>query len=92
MYRIESKIDTNHPEFKENKQFYQEKIAAYRERLNTVKAGGPPEMPGMPPGAEMEGAPAAPPETAAPGDDNPVARMMRRRQQETGGGEGNQNE
>jgi acetyl-CoA carboxylase carboxyltransferase component len=42
MYRIESRIDTSSQEFKENKEYYLEKIEEFRSRLEQAKAGGPP--------------------------------------------------
>ena len=44
MFRIESKISTSSPEFKENDAYYREKTAEFRERLTKVKQGGPPEQ------------------------------------------------
>jgi len=44
MFRIESKIKTNTPEFKENKEYYLEKSKAFKDKLATAKAGGPPHM------------------------------------------------
>jgi acetyl-CoA carboxylase carboxyltransferase component len=41
MYRIDSKIDTKSPEFKENESFYKNAVAELRERLDKVKKGGP---------------------------------------------------
>ncbi len=41
MYRIDSRININSPEFKENKTIYQEKLAEFRERLSLTKLGGP---------------------------------------------------
>ena len=43
MYRLGSKVNTSSPEFKENKAYYLEKLAEFRERLATLKKGGPPE-------------------------------------------------
>lgn len=44
MFRIESKISTSSPDFKENSAYYNEKVIEFRERLATVKGGGPPEV------------------------------------------------
>jgi len=41
MYRIESKIDTKSPEFKENRTRMLELVGEFKERLETVKLGGP---------------------------------------------------
>lgn len=43
MYRLESKIDTSSPEFKENKKQMERLIKEYRERLAEIRKGGPPE-------------------------------------------------
>ncbi len=40
MYRIESKINTQSPEYKENREYYLERLAEFRERLGTAKMGG----------------------------------------------------
>jgi acetyl-CoA carboxylase carboxyltransferase component len=42
MYRIESRINTISKEFKDNKAYYLEKSAEFKDRLNEVKKGGPP--------------------------------------------------
>ena len=42
MFRIESKISTSNPEFKENHAYYTDKLREFRERLAAVKSGGPP--------------------------------------------------
>jgi acetyl-CoA carboxylase carboxyltransferase component len=42
MYRIESKVQTSSAAFKENAAFQREASARLRERLETVKQGGPP--------------------------------------------------
>lgn len=44
MRRIDSKIDTDTPQFKENTEYYLEKLGEYKERLEQVKKGGPPHM------------------------------------------------
>jgi acetyl-CoA carboxylase carboxyltransferase component len=44
MYRLESKIDPKSAEFKENKQYYEQKLSEFREKLAEVKKGGPPDM------------------------------------------------
>ncbi len=44
MYKIESKINTNSKEFKENKATMQEAVQVLRERLALVKKGGPEYM------------------------------------------------
>ncbi len=44
MYQIESKINTNSPEFKENKKYMQSCVKEFKERLEQVKKGGPPYM------------------------------------------------
>ena len=41
MFRIESKISTNSPEFKENEQKNREQHRVLRERLDQIKMGGP---------------------------------------------------
>ncbi len=41
MYRIESRINTKSKEFKDNKAYYLEKSAEFKDRLNEVKEGGP---------------------------------------------------
>ena len=43
MFRIESKISTSSPEFRENAAYYKDKIAEFRERLGRVREGGPPK-------------------------------------------------
>jgi len=43
MFRIESKIDTSSPEFKENFEHMKRAVEELRERLEQVKKGGPPE-------------------------------------------------
>ncbi|MFC1555386.1 carboxyl transferase domain-containing protein [candidate division KSB1 bacterium] len=40
MYRIESHISTNSPEFKENEAYYKEKLEEFKERMETAKLGG----------------------------------------------------
>ncbi len=44
MYRIESKINTKAPEFKENKSHLQSLVKEFKDRLEEVKKGGPPKM------------------------------------------------
>ncbi len=44
MYRIESKIDTNSPEFKANREEFLKLSSQLRERLSTIKKGGPEYM------------------------------------------------
>ena len=41
MYRIESKVQTSSTAFKENDAFQREACARFRDRLDTVKKGGP---------------------------------------------------
>ncbi len=43
MFRIESKISTSSPEYKQNREANLEKMAVFRERLAKVKQGGPPK-------------------------------------------------
>jgi 3-methylcrotonyl-CoA carboxylase beta subunit len=43
LYRLESKIDVNAPEFLENKEHYHVLLQTYRERIRSVRKGGPPE-------------------------------------------------
>ncbi len=43
MFRIESKVNPSSPEFKENAAFQREKAAEYREILEKIKQGGPPQ-------------------------------------------------
>ncbi|MHC4943063.1 MAG: acyl-CoA carboxylase subunit beta, partial [Planctomycetota bacterium] len=43
MFRIESKLSTSSPEYKENYAFYKEKLEIFREKLTHVKKGGPPK-------------------------------------------------
>ncbi len=43
MFRIESRISTASPEFKENDAYYRDSVSAFRDRLAGVKEGGPPE-------------------------------------------------
>jgi acetyl-CoA carboxylase carboxyltransferase component len=43
MYRIESKIDPNSAEFKENERYYLERLEEFKEAMAQAKAGGPPE-------------------------------------------------
>jgi acetyl-CoA carboxylase carboxyltransferase component len=43
MYRIESRINTKNKEFKDNKAYYLEKSAEFKDRLKEVKKGGPPD-------------------------------------------------
>ena len=43
MYRIESHIDTNSPEFQENREHMSGLVAEFKERLAEVKMGGPPK-------------------------------------------------
>ncbi|KPL05032.1 MAG: methylcrotonoyl-CoA carboxylase [candidate division Zixibacteria bacterium SM1_73] len=43
MYRIETKIDTKSPEFRENKRALQDLVAEFKARLKEVKKGGPPK-------------------------------------------------
>lgn len=43
MFRIESRITTQSPEFKENHAFQSAAAEAYRERLEGARAGGPPK-------------------------------------------------
>jgi len=40
VFRIESKVNTRSPEFRENKEFYLEKRAGFREHIETAKRGG----------------------------------------------------
>ncbi|MFC1564202.1 carboxyl transferase domain-containing protein [candidate division KSB1 bacterium] len=40
MYRIESRINTRSPEFRENHKHYSDKLKEFKERLETVKLGG----------------------------------------------------
>lgn len=42
MYRIESKIDTNSSEFRENRRHSEKLVAELKERVQQVKKGGPP--------------------------------------------------
>ncbi len=44
MYRIESKIKPNSPEFKTNKEHLKSLVKELKERLGEVKRGGPPRM------------------------------------------------
>ena len=44
MYKIESKINTSSPEFKQNKGYMVSKVKELKERLSQVKKGGPPKM------------------------------------------------
>ena len=44
MYRIESKIKPNSPEFKRNKEHLKSLVKELKERLGEVKRGGPPRM------------------------------------------------
>jgi acetyl-CoA carboxylase carboxyltransferase component len=44
MYRIESKIDANTPEFKENFQHLQNLVHELKQRVEKAKKGGPPEV------------------------------------------------
>lgn len=44
MYKIESKIDTNSPAFKENKSVMGKAVQILKERLSSVKKGGPEYM------------------------------------------------
>jgi len=44
MYKIESKINPNNKEFKENKAAVQEAVSTFKERLALVKKGGPEYM------------------------------------------------
>jgi len=41
MFRIESKVSTNSPEFKENEQKNREQHRIFKEKLERVKLGGP---------------------------------------------------
>ena len=41
MYRIETRVDTTSQEFKENKEHLKKVVAEFRERLATVRKGGP---------------------------------------------------
>lgn len=41
MFRLETKVDTHSPEFKENYQYHQNLVAEYKERLSEVQKGGP---------------------------------------------------
>ncbi|MFQ6093485.1 MAG: carboxyl transferase domain-containing protein, partial [bacterium] len=43
MYRIESHVDTNSAEFKENREHMRGLVAEFKERLAEVKKGGPPK-------------------------------------------------
>jgi len=43
MYRIETKIDTKSPEFRENKRALQDLVAEFKARLQEFKKGGPPK-------------------------------------------------
>ena len=43
MYRLETNINPRSPEFKENHAFYQERLAEFRTRFDSAKAGGPEE-------------------------------------------------
>jgi acetyl-CoA carboxylase carboxyltransferase component len=43
VYRLESRINTNSPEFKENYAYQTAKSAEYREILRKIQAGGPPK-------------------------------------------------
>lgn len=44
MYRIESKVDTQAKDFKENQKAMQKAIDLFKERLAKIKEGGPPAM------------------------------------------------
>lgn len=44
MFRIESKVKTNTPEFKENEAYHRALARELKERLEEVKKGGPPHM------------------------------------------------
>ena len=43
MYRLETNINPRSPDFKENHAFYQERLAEFRTRFDSAKAGGPEE-------------------------------------------------
>ncbi len=43
MYRIESKISKNDPEFKENFDYHKKVVEEFKARLRAIKKGGPPE-------------------------------------------------
>jgi acetyl-CoA carboxylase carboxyltransferase component len=43
MYRIESKIDTNSPAFRDNIDAMKKEVALLQERLSLIKQGGPPQ-------------------------------------------------
>jgi acetyl-CoA carboxylase carboxyltransferase component len=44
MYKIESKIDLNSPAFKKNKSAMEKAVQILKERLSSVKKGGPEYM------------------------------------------------
>ena len=43
MYRIESRINTNSPEFRENREHMQRVVEDLKQRLTEAKKGGPPD-------------------------------------------------
>ncbi len=43
MFRMESKVDTNSQSFKDNVEFMKKAVQQYKDRLNTIHEGGPPQ-------------------------------------------------